>query len=533
MIWLILILSILHGAVSQLHYSVPEEQEPGSVVGNIAEDLGLDITKLSARRFQTMGMFRMDWRTGELRTARRISPKRDPQGYYDLLIEVRDHGQPPLSSSASVSVMLVDSVVEGRSGDRGSASKAKETSLDLTLILIIALGSVSFIFLLAMIVLAVRCQKDKKLDLYTCLLAGECCMCCGSCCSRQARGRKQKKLSKSDIMLVQSTNVTSGVGPVGQVPVEESGVGGVGGGFGSHHQNQNSYCYQVCLTPESAKTDLMFLKPCSPSRSTDTDHTNPCGAIVTGYSDQQPDIISNGSILSNETKHQRAELSYLVDRPRRVNSSAFQEADIVSSKDSGHGDSEQGDSDHDATNRGHSAGEREASLTDVSLSSSDPKLLVWALILPFRRADLFSNCTEECKALGHSDRCWMPSFVPSDGRQGPDYRSNLHVPGMDATLPDTEVPSSVNLPDQLTMTSSTASSNDRSFSTFGKDGQRSQSHQSLHHHLHQQQPQYSSSTLERKEYDRGTLPYKPTFLCEYQYENSLGPYDFGLVQNRY
>ncbi|XP_033987287.1 protocadherin-10a isoform X3 [Trematomus bernacchii] len=392
---------------------LPRSAEPGYLVTRImamdSDDGENARLSYSILRGNEMGMFRMDWRTGELRTARRISPKRDPQGYYDLLIEVRDHGQPPLSSSASVSVILVDSVVEGRSGDRGSASKAKETSLDLTLILIIALGSVSFIFLLAMIVLAVRCQKDKKLDLYTCLLAGECCMCCGSCCSRQARGRKQKKLSKSDIMLVQSTNVTSGVGPVGQVPVEESGVGGVGGGFGSHHQNQNSYCYQVCLTPESAKTDLMFLKPCSPSRSTDTDHTNPCGAIVTGYSDQQPDIISNGSILSNETKHQRAELSYLVDRPRRVNSSAFQEADIVSSKDSGHGDSEQGDSDHDATNRGHSAG-----------------------------ADLFSNCTEECKALGHSDRCWMPSFVPSDGRQGPDYRSNLHVPGMDATLPDTE-----------------------------------------------------------------------------------------------
>ncbi|KAG5286276.1 hypothetical protein AALO_G00012990 [Alosa alosa] len=404
---------------------LPRSAEPGYLVTRIvamdADDGENARLSYSILRGNEQGMFRMDWRTGELRTARRVSSKRDSPHPIDLLIEIRDHGQPPLSSTASLSVMLVDSVVESHSGDRGS-SKSKEGSLDLTLILIIALGSISFIFLLAMIVLAVRCQKDKKLNIYTCL-AGDCCsMCCGfggpaCCCGRQARGRK-KKLSKSDIMLVQSTNVTAS--SAAQVPVEESGS------FGSHHQNQN-YCYQVCLTPESAKTDLMFLKPCSPSRSTDTEH-NPCGAIVTGYTDQQPDIISNGSILSSETKHQRAELSYLVDRPRRVNSSAFQEADIVSSKDSGHGDSEQGDSDHDATNRGHSAG-----------------------------ADLFSNCTEECKALGHSDRCWMPSFVPSDSRQASDYRSNLHVPGMDA-VPDTEV-----------VLESQVQTGDRSFSTFGKE----------------------------------------------------------------
>ncbi|XP_023674181.1 protocadherin-10b isoform X3 [Paramormyrops kingsleyae] len=376
---------------------LPRSAEPGYLVTRIvamdADDGENARLSYSIQKGNENGMFRMDWRTGELRTARRVSSKRDPHQLYDLLIEVRDHGQPPLSSTASVIIMIVDSIVEGHGGERGSA-KAKETSLDLTLILIIALGSVSFVFLLAMIVLAVRCQKDKKLNIYTCL-ASDCCLCCGSCCSRQARARK-KKLSKSDIMLVQSTNVTS----TAQVPVEESGS------FNSHHQNQN-YCYQVCLTPESAKTDLMFLKPRSPARGADSDHS-PCGALVTGYTDQQPDIISNGSILSNENKHQRAELSYLVDRPRRVNSSAFQEADIVSSKDSGHGDSEQGDSDHDATNRGHSSG-----------------------------ADLFSNCTEECKALGHSDRCWMPSFVSSDGRQGADYRSNLHVPGMDS-VPDTE-----------------------------------------------------------------------------------------------
>ncbi|KAF6729210.1 Protocadherin-10 [Oryzias melastigma] len=381
---------------------LPRSAEPGYLVTRVvamdADDGENARLSYSIQRGNENGMFRMDWRTGELRTARRVSTKRDPHQMYDLLIEVRDHGQPPLSSSASVLVVLVDSVAEGRgSGDKGATSKAKDGALDLTLILIIALGSVSFIFLLVMIVLAVRCQKDKKLNIYTCLIS-DCCLGCSSCSARQARSRK-KKISKSDIMLVQSTVNVGGPG-VAQVPVEESGS------FGSHHQNQN-YCYQVCLTPESAKTDLMFLKPCSPSRSSDTDH-NPCGAVMSAYTDPQPDIISNGSILSSENKHQRGELSYLVDRPRRVNSSAFQEADLVSSKDSGHGDSEQGDSDHDATNRAHSSA-----------------------------VDLFSNCTEECKALGHSDRCWMPSFVPPDGRQGLDYRSNLHVPGMDS-VPDTE-----------------------------------------------------------------------------------------------
>lgn len=271
-------------------------------------------------------LFRIDWRTGELRTVRKVPAKRDPQRPYELLIEVRDHGQPPLSSTAALHVLLVDGAVErqgaggaggggaggpgpggaggpggehrpSRSGGAAGGAGGGESSLDLTLILIIALGSVSFIFLLAMIVLAVRCQKEKKLNIYTCL-ASDCCLsccccCCPPCCSRQARARK-KKLSKSDIMLVQSANVPSSSNPA-QVPVEEAAS------FGSHHHNQN-YCYQVCLTPESAKTDLMFLKPCSPSRSTDAEH-NPCGAIVTaGYADQQPDIISNGSILSSEVR---------------------------------------------------------------------------------------------------------------------------------------------------------------------------------------------------------------------------------------
>lgn len=123
-------------------------------------------------------------------------------------------------------------------------------------------------------------------------------------------------------------------------------------------------------------------------------------------------------------------------------------------------------------------------------------------------ADLFSNCTEECKALGHSDRCWMPSFVPSDGRQGPDYRSNLHVPGMDS-VPDTEVFES---PEQTA---------DKSFSTFGKETPPSHlhHHQNHHHLLKNHHLSHHQGSLERKELEAflpsSRAPYNPAYLSEY------------------
>lgn len=131
------------------------------------------------------------------------------------------------------------------------------------------------------------------------------------------------------------------------------------------------------------------------------------------------------------------------------------------------------------------------------------------LFLSCTGADLFSNCTEECKALGHSDRCWMPSFVPSDGRQGPDYRSNLHVPGMDS-VPDTEVFES---PEQTA---------DKSFSTFGKEMPLSHQHfhQNHHHHfLKNHHLSYHQGSIERKELESflpcSRAPYSPSYLSEY------------------
>uniref|UniRef100_A0A4W4FZ76 Protocadherin gamma-C3 n=1 Tax=Electrophorus electricus TaxID=8005 RepID=A0A4W4FZ76_ELEEL len=42
----------LDRALAQIRYSIPEELEHGAFVGNIGEDLGLDVAKLSARRFR-------------------------------------------------------------------------------------------------------------------------------------------------------------------------------------------------------------------------------------------------------------------------------------------------------------------------------------------------------------------------------------------------------------------------------------------------------------------------------------------------
>uniref|UniRef100_A0A673L089 Protocadherin gamma-C3 n=1 Tax=Sinocyclocheilus rhinocerous TaxID=307959 RepID=A0A673L089_9TELE len=49
---LLLCACALDQVLAQIRYSVPEELEHGAFVGNIAEDLGLDVAKLSSRRFR-------------------------------------------------------------------------------------------------------------------------------------------------------------------------------------------------------------------------------------------------------------------------------------------------------------------------------------------------------------------------------------------------------------------------------------------------------------------------------------------------
>lgn len=66
------------------------------------------------------------------------------------------------------------------------------------------------------------------------------------------------------------------------------------------------------------------------------------------------------------------------------------------------------------------------------------------------------NCTDECRVLGHSDRCWMPQFPTANQVENADYRTNLFVPTVEAHV-ETETYETVNPTGKKT------------FCTFGKD----------------------------------------------------------------
>lgn len=61
-----------------------------------------------------------------------------------------------------------------------------------------------------------------------------------------------------------------------------------------------SYCYKVCLTPESAKSDFMFLKPCSPGS---TPRNNEAKSTENSWNAQSRSAsVNNGATTPNEVR---------------------------------------------------------------------------------------------------------------------------------------------------------------------------------------------------------------------------------------
>ncbi|XP_035484088.1 protocadherin-17 isoform X3 [Scophthalmus maximus] len=154
--------------------------------------------------------------------------------------------------------------------------------------------------------------------------------------------------------------------------------------------------------------------------------------------------------VMNVTDNFPTEPNYMGSRQQFVQSSStFKDPERASLRDSGHGDSDQADSDQD-TNKG--------SCCDMSAKDALKLKATGVKPPPLEQDEDCVNCTEECRVLGHSDRCWMPQF-PAGGNQaeGIDYRNNMFVPAGMETVPETETYETVN------------PNGKKTFCTFGKE----------------------------------------------------------------
>ncbi|XP_063731738.1 protocadherin-19 isoform X3 [Eleginops maclovinus] len=295
--------------------------------------------------------FEIDQVNGEVRSTRMFGE--NAKSNYEITVVARDHGKPSLSASAYIVVYLSPDL------------NAQEPigPVNLSLIFIIALGSIAAILFVTMIFVAVKCKRDnKEIRTYNCsffYLRRVAEYSYGN----QKKSSKKKKLSKNDIRLVPRD-------------VEE--------------------------------TDKM-----------------------------------------NVTENYSIDSSYVNSRAHLIKStSTFKDLEGNSLKDSGHEESDQTDSEHDVQ-RGHYV---DTAVNDVLNMTVPPNVCQ----LPDQDPSEGFHCQDECRILGHSDRCWMPR-VPVPARvKSPEHGRNVIALSIEATT--------VDVPHYEDSTIK------RTFATFGKDG---------------------------------------------------------------
>ncbi|XP_061900003.1 protocadherin alpha-C2-like isoform X1 [Entelurus aequoreus] len=200
-------------------------------------------------------LFKVHEHTGEIRTTRRVVE--DNSTSFALTILVRDNGLPPLSSTATVHVHVME-LLPKLTPDPKRIIRADSPLMfsRVTLHLIIALCATTFVFLVTVFVLAiVRCHAY-------CTQPGSCCPCC---------------VSKKSIP--ESTSASGGSGGAGRptggaqanvnvalrrdLKVEPHYIEVRGNG-----SMTKTYCYKTCLTATSGSDTFMFYNTGRPHSGT-------------------------------------------------------------------------------------------------------------------------------------------------------------------------------------------------------------------------------------------------------------------------
>ena len=157
-----------HGSVNS--ESIPYSAEAGYFVAKIRAvdaDSGYNAL-LSYHLSEPKGnnLFRIGTSTGEIRTKRRMSD--NDLKTHPLVVLVSDNGEPSLSATVSIDVVVVESTADIQTQFRHVPTKDDGFS-DLNLYLLIGIVSVSVIFLLSLIILiAIKCHRtDSSFSRYS------------------------------------------------------------------------------------------------------------------------------------------------------------------------------------------------------------------------------------------------------------------------------------------------------------------------------------------------------------------------------
>ncbi|XP_028670345.2 protocadherin-10-like isoform X1 [Erpetoichthys calabaricus] len=354
---------------------VPRSVDAGYLVAKITA-LDADAGQNSRLSYQVVqatdqGLFSVALYTGEIRTIRRLMDKDATR--QRLVILVKDNGQPPLSASVSIILSVVDSVPETLS-DFGDLTLTQESPSSLTLYLIVSLSSISFIFLVAIIVLAaIKCHKDRySIRGYDFSLT--------TCCALKSE-TSTEVFKKSNINL----QISSGA----KVPTNCVEVNG-------NSALSQAYCYKVCLTPESAKSDFMFLKPYSPA--TPRNNAKETSRLASGWNGQiHSNVVNNGAYAPYEMKQPNTDwpLSKTQNSALKSYSSMNMDGSLIQK-------SIQRESDH----------------FGVPVAG---QYWTWGTHM---RDYKMTTATET------SSRAWTPRYGPQfSANPPPDYQHNVYIPG--------------------------------------------------------------------------------------------------------
>ncbi|XP_060542589.1 protocadherin gamma-A6-like isoform X10 [Pantherophis guttatus] len=145
----------------------PRSSEPGYLVTKVVA-IDADSGQNSWLSYQLIkatepGLFTMGLHTGEIRTARLFLEKDALKQI--LVVLVKDNGQPPLSASVTLTVVLADNIPEILS-DLSNISAPVDPQSDLTFYLVIGVVFVSCLFFTFLLVLlAIRLYRWKNLKL--------------------------------------------------------------------------------------------------------------------------------------------------------------------------------------------------------------------------------------------------------------------------------------------------------------------------------------------------------------------------------